>query len=353
MRPGIQYVRNSTADWLAGPMFVLSLLFLLLVAALTVVWVDIPQAEFVLGPDGLPGKDSGTDTLDFELASLQLGSHIAKLIFLFWLVFIGEFLFSYFSQRRHGRSFWQYDFYRLLVCFLPPLRMAAPVPNKGGRIWLPGFGWRMPGRALSKRLEKTFSKPMLLIATLILPVLIVEFGMQTYVQQHLWLRLILHISTGFIWIAFSVEFIIRFSATHRKFEYVKKNWIDLAIVALPLISFLRSLRVLRAVKLAKFAQVQHLARIGRIYRLRSLAVKVLRALILFEFFHRFFRIKPEKKLAALRAEFRERKADLTDLQKRIDQLAEEVRQSRSEEGGTPCTDDRGEKPTVDPDCKMS
>ena len=106
MRPGIQYVRNSTADWLAGPMFVLSLLFLLLVAALTVVWVDIPQAEFVLGPDGLPGNDSGTDTLDFELASLQLGSHIAKLILLFWLVFIGEFLFSYFSQRRHGRSFW-------------------------------------------------------------------------------------------------------------------------------------------------------------------------------------------------------------------------------------------------------
>ena len=118
--------------------------------------------------------------------------------------------------------------------------------------------------------------------------------MQGYVRQYLWLRLALHVSTGLIWIAFSVGFIIRVSATHRKLVYIKKNWIDLAIVLLPLTSFLRSLRVIRAVKLAKFAQAQQLARIGRIYRLRSLAVKVLRALILFEFFHRFLRIKPKK-----------------------------------------------------------
>ena len=122
MKPSIQYVVNSTADWLARQMFVLSLLFLVLLAALIVVWVDIPRVEIMSGSDGVPGTTVtvNPDTLDFELASLQLGSQIAKLIFLLWLVFIGEFLFCFLSQRRVGRAFWKHDFQRLLICFLPP-----------------------------------------------------------------------------------------------------------------------------------------------------------------------------------------------------------------------------------------
>ena len=344
---------NSTADWLARPMFVLSLLFLVLVASLIVVWVDIPRVDLMSGSESVPGEASDTKYRSLELASLRLGSLIATLIFIVWSVFVAEFLVRFCLTNNQGQSFWKRHAYGLLICFLPPLRMAAPSHAKGGRIWLPGMGWRMPGRRLSKTLEKSFSKPMLLIAMLILPVLIVEFGMQGYVRQHLWLRMTLHVSTGLIWLAFSIEFILRVSATHKKLQYIKKNWIDLAIVLLPLISFLRSLRVIRAVKLAKFAKAQQLARIGRIYRLRSLAVKVLRALILFEFFHRFLRIKPEKKLAAMRSEYRERKADLDDLKTRIDQLALEIQASKSTEIPEASQEALADGRDIDPDCKMS
>ena len=352
MKPSLKYTVNSTADWLAPPMFVLALLFLFLVASLIVVWVDIPRVDFMSGVVPVSIDPSVARDQSLELAGLRLGGQIANLVFIVWSIFVFEFLFAFFSINTKGRSFWKSHAYGLLACFLPPLRMAAPCHSKGGRIWLPRLGWRMPGRRLSKALEKNFSKPMLLIAMLILPVLVVEFGMPSYVNRYLWLRVALHVSTGLIWIAFSVEFIIRLSATHRKWQYVKKNWIDLAIVVLPLVSFLRSFRIVRAIKLAKFAKAQQLARIGRIYRLRSLALKAVRALILFEFFHRFFKIKPERKLAALRSEYRERKADLDELKLRIDQLVQEVKENQKKSNPTseiiPISETNGE--SVIEDC---
>ena len=330
-------------------MFGLSLLFLVFIAALVVVWIDIPRVDLT---GSLTGR-RGSESLPWELAGIRLGSYIAMGLFILWPLFIAEFLFNFLRKANRGKTFWQRNRSGLLVCFLPPLRLAAPCHAMNGRIWLPGLGWRMPGKRLSKTLESKFSKPMLFIAMLILPVLIVEFGLQDYVEQDFSARLALHLCTGFIWTAFSFEFIIRVSATHRKLGYLKRNWIDLAIILLPLISFLRSLRVIRAAKLAKFAQAQQLARIGRIYRLRSLAVKALRALILFEFFNRFLRITPEKKLAALRAEYRDRKEDLDDLKVRIDQLWGELQEKKTREA-TVLKESQEEGGTVsDPDCKIS
>ena len=185
-------------------MFGLSLLFLVFIAALVVVWIDIPRVDLT---GSLTGR-RGSESLPWELAGIRLGSYIAMGLFILWPLFIAEFLFNFLRRANRGKTFWQRNRSGLLVCFLPPLRLAAPCHAMNGRIWLPGLGWRMPGKRLSKTLESKFSKPMLFIAMLILPVLIVEFGLQDYVEQDFSARLALHLCTGFIWTAFSFEFII-------------------------------------------------------------------------------------------------------------------------------------------------
>ena len=102
------------------------------------------------------------------------------------------------------------------------------------RLWLPGLGWRQANKRLRERLERKFGIPMILIALMIMPVLIVEFFMKSQVAQYGWLRMLLHVSTGVIWFAFAGEFILMVSVAEKKVAYCKKHWIDLAIILLPL-----------------------------------------------------------------------------------------------------------------------
>ena len=114
----------------------------------------------------------------------------------------------------------------LICAACPPLRMGKSIPARSGQIWLPRMGWRTPGKTLHKELERAFSKPMLVVALLILPVLLIEFRYQELLQETLWLKLLLSISMGLIWCAFTCEFIVMVSSTRKKLAYVKKNWID-------------------------------------------------------------------------------------------------------------------------------
>jgi len=168
---------------------------------------------------------------------------------------------------------------------------------------------------------------MLIIALLILPILLIEFVFKGAVQQHFWLRLVLHLATGFIWLAFAFEFIIMVSATDKKIAYVKKNWIDLAIILIPLISFLRTLRVLR---LAKLAKIQKIARLGRVYRVRSLGMKAMRAMMMFGFINKILKITPEKRLVKLNAELQERSIEMDELKAEISELEESIADSSND-----------------------
>jgi voltage-gated potassium channel len=197
--------------------------------------------------------------------------------------------------------------------------MCARSPEIGFRIWLPGLGWRQANKRLRKRLERHFSVPMILIALLILPVLVVEYFMKTQVVEYNWLRLLLHVSTGVIWFAFAFEFILMFSVADKRIEYCKVHWLDIAIIILPLFSFLRSLRVLRASQVTKMA---------RVYRLRGTAVRALRAMILLEFYHRIVgtdidrRIeKLERKLNDVELEAKGIRRQIARLQRQRDQQA--------------------------------
>ena len=327
----VAYLIENPADRYASVMFALSLVFVALLAILIVLWVDVPRvAELsALEQFGEPGIGGAVDSHRLELLIQQnslvriadpIGKVVQLTLLVLWPLFWLEYLLTLTCSGRNSTGTAS-GFIRLLACLMPPLRLAAPSAAHGGCIWLPRLGWQQPGKALHAQLERAFGKPMLLVALLILPILLIEYGLHSLVENHEALRVALHVSTGFIWCAFTIEFLIMVSATDKRIHYIKTHWIDLAIILLPLISFLRSLRVLR---LGKLAKVQKMAKMGRVFRVRGLLMKVLRALMLLGFVNRILRITPEKRLARLKNTYDEQLKDLEDLQEEIRLLEESM-----------------------------
>ncbi len=322
--------QQQRADTLAPWMFGLAAVFLILLASLIVLWVDIPRvrelAESVVVKDQTANSVVDATRLtamqdpQYMQTSARMGSMVGAMLLALWPLFWLEYLYSLRLQN-NGSRFSANGLYRFIACFIPPCRLSTPSSAWGERIWLPILHWQTPGKALVRTLERLFSKPMLVIALLILPILLIEFGLKSLVEEHEWLRLLLHVCTGFIWCAFAFEFIVLISATDKKLVYVKKHWIDLAIILLPLISFLRTVRVLR---LARLAKVQKLAKMGRVFRMRGLLMKTLRALMFLEVVNRLLRVTPEKKLVKLKAEYTDRLEDLEELKATIEQLESAV-----------------------------
>jgi len=311
-------------QWLAIPMFALSLLFLVLLAGLTVVWVDMATpvlpVESGLAAD-LSLQSAATQTPDaftqLRKSANWAGHVLFAMLMAIWPIFwIEPLVCRWLSQRQKSEkvALWSTDLWSM-IC--PPLRLAKPIAETDGKIWLPKIGWRTPGKPLAKMLEKVFSKPMLCIALLILPILLIEFGLSTQVSKMPWLKLALSISTGLIWCAFAIEFIVMVSATDKKLVYVKKNWIDLAIILLPLVSFLRSLRIVRTANIAKFAKAQQLTKMSRIYRMRGLMAKSIRALMVLEVVHRVLKVTPEKRIEKLRIQLAEKEEEANEIRSQI------------------------------------
>jgi voltage-gated potassium channel len=345
--------RRRLAAVLAPPMNLLSVTFLVAMAALVVMWVDMPSiSERTFADDtaatqaalpaaepvapspaaaattgtGAAGELGADETLAWQevpaVAWLPL-----QLMLLIWPLFFAEMVVLWLIRpwtARYRPHHWR----SLAHALVPPLRMGARNPDLGEAIWLPVLGWRRPDQGLRETLAKCFSLPMLAIAVLILPVLAIEFFLQSQVHRYPALRYGLHFSTGLIWFAFALEFIVMVSAAERKLVYCKQHWLDLAIILLPLISFLRSLQVLRATRLAKLTKMQQLTKMARVYRLRGVSTKALRALILFELVHRLLRWGPEKQLARLRREEAELDRTLTQLRRRIESLEEQLEEEQ-------------------------
>lgn len=315
---------RKVANQLAPPMFFLSLLFLALVAVLITTQVYVPRlAE--LSALSTNATESHTvaslDSINQTTVAAQISpgikqvnsSQITWWTSIFLLMLWPLFWIEHFYNARAACKVPQNKNYQkrmLAVCLCPPLRLGAPSPAKENKIWLPGLGWRESGRQLCKELQQKLSMPMLVIAMLILPVLLTEKLFSSAVADNGWLRIVLHTATGAVWIAFTAEFIVMVNASTKKIAYVKANWIDLAIILLPLISFLRSFSVL--------------ARLGRAYRMRGILIKTARALTLLEVADRLTGSNPAKKLDKLRDQYQEKTEELNELGKEIAFLEAEI-----------------------------
>lgn len=314
---------REIAIQLAPGMFWLSLIFLVGIAGLMVCLVDVPRLSEAIHVAAAErrGRSPTDELLDpsyrqWVLPAERVGGWIALGLAILWPVMLAESLMTLWlapRQRVTRGQLWMTG----AMAFFPPLRMARHHPCVRGRVWLPWTHWRRSGKRLHRELERQFSGPMILIALLILPVLIVEWTLNDRIANFPGLRALLHVSTGGIWLAFVCEFVVMISVAPRRLEYCKKHWLDLAIILLPLISFLRSLRLLRASRLASLTHVQKMTKIVRVYRLRGVSMRFFRALLVLDVLQRAFASSPEKRLVRLRDQLQIKEEELEDLRKEI------------------------------------
>lgn len=309
-------LRRAFAECTAPFMFAVSLVFLVCQAVLVVILVDMPNFSEHVGTAIDPSSSTSgwlreiASTNGFELSIYDLS---VSLLWIVWPIVVAE-TFCHWLSRPWDRETRKLHLFGFLFCICPSLRMCARSYAKGNRLWLPGLGWRYPNKRLRARLERHFSLPMIAIAFLILPVLVIEFFLHDRVEGSVLLWSLLHVGTGIIWLAFAIEFILMVSVAEKKIAYCKEHWLDLAILLLPLISFLRSVQFIRATNALRLPQFTKML---RVYRMRGTALKALRGLIVLDLFSRFFKADPEQMVEQLQAELREAEAKVRVIRRKL------------------------------------
>lgn len=202
--------------------------------------------------------------------------------------------------------------FNLLYCLIPPLRICARDQMTGRAIWFPVLGWREVDDAFRAKIQKSFSAPMLVIALLVLPLFAVENYWQKQIEASPLLADMTALATGFIWFAFTLEFIVMISIEEKRLAYCRKHWIDLAVICLPMIAFVRALRLAQVTKTA------------RVFRLRSLVMKLYRALLVLEVVTRLLHRNPEKRIARLEVMLAEKEQEIQRIKDEMTLLEEKI-----------------------------
>jgi voltage-gated potassium channel len=153
---------------------------------------------------------------------------------------------------------------------------------------------------------------MIVIALMVLPVMGIEqLWPDTAVE-------FIQVATSLIWLAFTFEFLTMIGIVERKVRYCKEHWIDLAVILLPLIAFLRVAR------LGRLLRLQQLSKTARVYRIRGLMMRAYRAVLVLELVERLMRGTPEKQLAKLREQLAEKEQEVAALRSQIESLLAET-----------------------------
>lgn len=306
-------------------MFYLSLTFLALVAVLIVIWLyvipDVDSHDLKLFAEGVvPATlELSAGEQAFQARAQMWGVWVAWLLLALWPLFIVE-QFVYAILASSWRQFRRDYPYAWIICLVPPLRMCARDREGVGAIWFPVIGWQEPTLSFYRFLERKTSVPMMGVALLILPILGLQLKFGDDIVNYPALRIALYVGTGVIWFAFATEFIVLVSVTDKKLKYCKKHWLDIVIIALPIVSFLRSLKIFKAAKFMKMGKLQQLSRLIRVYRLRGVAMRAFRALLVLDLIQRMLRVSPQKRLAKLEADYEEKRMELELLREEIEAL---------------------------------
>lgn len=284
--------RTAWEDRLAGPMFALAILFLVLLAAAI-------------------HRGRNTETLEPSTAGswLILGS-----MALLWPIFLLEATGRLLLASPERRT-WKMVSYLLATGLFPPLRMTGWSVVRPNHAWLPWLRWQEVNFDLEKRIEHAFSGPMFFMAFMILPVLVVEYYWSDAIENMPALGVFLNFSVAVIWMAFTTEFILRISVAEGKLAYAVSHWVDLAVVLLPMVSFLPFLRLLRATRLVR---LDTLARFGKYYRLYGVAGKGWRGLVVIQLIRHMFSRSPEAQVAWLESQLESKEEEMRELERERD-----------------------------------
>ena len=280
-----------------------------------------------------PGAASGWLSLSpFERATLVNNFAVGALVLLaipFWIELLVRL--AYVERGDAMRPSRTRVLYMICCALVPPLRTGLPPATLAGRMWLPFFGWRHASRPLARRVQRTLGVPMLAIGLLILPVLLVEILLKDQAQRSPGLAFGLDTATRVIWFALALEFIVMMAVTRRKMEYAFRHWVDLVIILLPFVAFLRTLRLLRAGQLLK---AHRLSQLARTYRLRGVAVKLLQAVLLLRVLEGISERAARRRITGLREQIHRRNIEIQELREEMTTLRRELAQRKRKRRST-------------------
>ena len=227
--------------------------------------------------------------------------------------------------RAGGRQMRQHIYY----CLMPITRMCPHDHRTGERAWVPFVGWRKTTDRLEQYLARLFGLPMIFIALLVLPVVAIEFMYPEQLEHYFWFKFAVETTAGFIWMAFVFEFVVMISVVEKKWTYCRVNWIDLAVILLPLVSYMGAARLGRLVKL------KQLSRTAKIYRMRGLALRGWRAIVALEVIDKILRRKPEHRAEKLRSEIEEKEREIEYLREQLQAMQKRIAQKESQTSAKP------------------
>jgi hypothetical protein len=252
---------------------------------------------------------------------------IIQIISILWYILVLErFSYLIFCQRRT----WQIYTFTLATILLPPLRLVARRCHDLNSIWL--FSWQAIDEKLYEYLEKLFLYPIFFLSLLMVPFWLMEIFFPEEINVYRILYHFVNVGNALIWELFLIEFLLMFTITEKRWEYLKNHWLELFIIILPLLAILRGVFIakqaylLKRIPLLKYAlmlQVAKLQQMMNIYRARSMLGRVVRLLIIVDIFKRFYRRHyPEKYLLILQKQLSEREQELVDLKQQIAEIEE-------------------------------
>lgn len=202
----------------------------------------------------------------------------------------------------------------LLFCLVPVARLGGRDHVGQTETWLPWIGWQTVSRPFTHRLIRYFSLPMIVIALLVVPVIAFELFFDQLLRAHPRLNLWVEATSAFIWSCFVLEFVVVISASERRWDYCRQNWINVAVIVLPAIACLRVLQIGRLLGL------NQVMRTARVFRLRGLLFRAWRALIALEVVDKLLRRDPALRLRRCQRLVAEKEEELATLRREAARL---------------------------------
>lgn len=151
-----------------------------------------------------------------------------------------------------------------------PTQAALAPPRPGERhVNVPLLGIVLADDGLRRRVDRFFHWPMVVLALAILPLLVLDYMLvvrpaREGVLAQDWVFWLIRGGLTLIWLAFLIEFIVKIAVAECRWEYVRRNWLDVIIIMVPL------LRPLRVAVVAKTS---------RIFTLRGVGMKLGRSVL--------------------------------------------------------------------------
>lgn len=261
------------------------------------------------------GDHAAETPVAYEAAALMLGA--------LWVVMIAEATWCFLRAEDRAPAAKRL----LLVALIPPFRMGVSPRRPNERVWLPWCGWLDVSAESVADLERRATIPMIVATLLILPVLIVDFGFAAAVEASPALQFGLDALMAFIWFSFALEFVVTVSLAPKKLAYCKKHWINIVIILLPLIAFLRSLQLFRFLRVAKAGKL------AKAYRLRGLGQRLLKIALTLNLIERILARNPERYAASLEEKIAEAEQNLAAMREQLEQTRARIAERVQAEPG--------------------